>query len=39
MNIDELTIGQAKELSNMFGNNTTTQSNLYARYIGKYVIC
>lgn len=38
-NIDELTIGQAKELSNLFGGNTTAQSSLYSRYIGKYVIC
>ena len=40
MNIDELTIGEAKELANLFGNNTpTTKSGLYSRYVGKYVIC
>lgn len=38
MDINELTIGQAKELSNMFGNNAA-QSNLYSRYIGLYVVC
>ena len=40
MNIDEMTIGQAKELSQMFGsNNNTTKSVIYDGYIGKYVIC
>ena len=38
-NINELTIGQAKELSNLFGGNATKESNIYSRYIGKYVIC
>ena len=37
--INDLTIRQAKELSNLFGNNTTTASNLYSGYVGKYVIC
>jgi hypothetical protein len=40
MDINELTIGQAKELSSMFGNNApTTKMSLYSRYVGKYVIC
>ena len=39
MNIDDLTIKEAKELANLFNNTTTNQSNLYSRYIGKYVIC
>ncbi len=39
MNINDLTIGQAKELSSLFGTNNIEQSNLYARYVGKYVIC
>jgi hypothetical protein len=38
MNINELTIGEAKELANLFS-NTAKQSGLYSRYIGKYVIC
>ena len=37
MNINELTIGQAKELSNMFGGNTQS-SGMLSKYIGKYVI-
>ena len=39
MNINDLTIGQAKELANLLGGNATNQSNLYSRCIGKYVIC
>lgn len=42
MNIDDLTIGQAKELSNLFGSNAPTGGTkmcLYSRYVGKYVIC
>ena len=38
MNINELTIGEAKELANMLG-NATKESGLYGRYVGKYVIC
>lgn len=38
MNIDELTLGQVKELQNLF-NSPTIKSNLYDRYKGKYVIC
>lgn len=40
--INELTIGQAKELNNLFGSNTPTGGTkmcLYSRYVGKYVIC
>ncbi len=42
MNIDDLTVGQAKELSNLFGGNAPTGGTkmcLYSRYVGKYVIC
>ena len=40
MNVNDLTIGQARELSSLFGNNTgTTKMSLYSRYVGKYVIC
>ena len=40
MDINNLTIGQARELSAMFGVNTTEKwSPLFTRYIGKYVIC
>ena len=39
MDINELTIGQAKELSNMFGSSSSKSQNLLSRYIGKYVIC
>lgn len=37
MNIDDLTIGQARELSELFGNKQTS-SNFASRYVGKYVI-
>ena len=38
--LDDLTIGEAKQLAALFGgNSTTTESNLYGRYVGKYVIC
>lgn len=40
MNIDDLTIGQLKQIQALAGNATEqSQSNLYSRYIGKYVIC
>ncbi|MEE9510318.1 MAG: hypothetical protein V3V81_07470 [Candidatus Bathyarchaeia archaeon] len=39
MIIDDLTIGEAKELASLFGNNSVKQSSLRDRYIGKYVIC
>lgn len=42
MNIDDLTIGQAKELSNIFNLQASlkkSSGNLYSVYIGKYVIC
>jgi len=37
MNINELTIGQAKELANLFGNKQSTSEGLNSM-IGKYVI-
>ena len=40
MNIDNLTIGEAKQLANLFGNTgVKSSSNLLSSYIGKYVIC
>lgn len=37
--LDDLTIGEAKKLASLFsGNNIVTNSGLYERYIGKYVI-
>ena len=39
MNIDDLTIGQARELSNIFATTKGSDSQLYSRYVGKYVIC
>jgi len=39
MNLDELTIGQARELSNLFAQPSNQRSTLYDRYVGKYVIC
>lgn len=40
MNLDDLTLGQIKQLNGLFGNrNTEIKSTLYERYIGKYVIC
>ena len=38
MNINDLTIGQAKELADMFGSNEKKES-LLDRYVGRYVIC
>lgn len=40
MDIDELTIGEAKQLASIFSAGTATKENtLYSRYVGKYVIC
>lgn len=41
MNINDLTIGQAKELARLFGGDTNvgSKSTLQSRYVGKYVIC
>jgi hypothetical protein len=40
MDINSLTIGEAKQLAALFGNSNTKQEvGLYARYVGKYVIC
>jgi len=40
INVDELTLGQLKEISSLVGfSQSNKQSNLYSRYIGKYVIC
>lgn len=40
ININELTIGQVKELSNLISPQVSTQKNdLFSRYIGRYVIC
>lgn len=38
MNINDLTIGEARELANLFGSTSKQESSLYSRYIGKYVI-
>jgi hypothetical protein len=38
ININDLTIGEARELANLLGYENTS-SNLYSRFIGKYVIC
>lgn len=37
MELDNLTIGEAKQLANLFGG--TKISNIYDNYVGKYVIC
>ena len=39
MDINDMTIGEAKELAALFGNKESKQSSLRDRYIGKYVIC
>lgn len=39
MNINDLTIGQAKELSNLFGSNSMQTSSIRDGFIGLYVIC
>ena len=38
MNINELTIGQAKELAGLFGNKQQNEG-IYNEFLGKYVIC
>jgi hypothetical protein len=38
MNIDDLTLGQIKQLQNVIG-GVPQKSDLYSRYIGQYVIC
>ena len=38
MNVNNLTIGQAKEIVAMFGGQSDSGGDLYSRYIGKYVI-
>jgi hypothetical protein len=37
MDINDLTIGQAKELASLFGNQQT--ESLHKTFVGKYVIC
>jgi hypothetical protein len=39
MNIDDLTLGQIKQLQGVLGGTQEKSSGLYNRYIGKYVIC
>lgn len=39
MNIDELTIGQVKQLQAMIGGGAPQPSGMLSRYIGQYVIC
>lgn len=38
MNIDEMTIGQARELSAMFGQNDSPRTGILSGYVGKYAI-
>ena len=40
MDINELTLGQIKDLRNIFpSDRSNSESKLYARYVGQYVIC
>ena len=39
MNIDDLTIGEAKKLANLFGATAAKTSSIYSDCIGEYVIC
>ena len=43
INIDDLTLGQIKQLTSIVNNNsnlnTEIKSNLFDRYVGRYVIC
>jgi len=39
MDLDNLTIGDAKKLMAMIGTQSVKPSALYSRYVGKYVIC
>ena len=38
MNVDDLTLGQVKELQNLLGQTTNKASNILSNAIGKYVI-
>lgn len=38
MNINDLTVGQVKELMSLVATSATTKPTIYQRYIGKYVI-
>jgi hypothetical protein len=39
MNIDDLTLGQIKQLQGVLGTQRNPDKGIYTRYIGKYVIC
>ena len=40
MNINDMTIGQAKELAELFrSSGSPDKSNIYSAFVGKYVIC
>lgn len=39
MNIDDLTIGEVKQLQSLIGGNAASKPDIYTPYIGKYVIC
>lgn len=39
MNINEIKIGNIREILELFNNNNKKQNNLLDGYIGKYVIC
>jgi hypothetical protein len=39
MNIDDLTIGQVKQLQSMIGTPVTQTTDMLSRYVGQYVIC
>ncbi len=39
MNIENLTIGEAKEIAGMFGGRSEAKSSIYDEYVGMYVLC
>lgn len=40
INLDDLTLGQIKQFQNLFQSQSTiSESRIFSRYVGKYVIC
>ena len=39
MKIDDMTIGDLKQINSLINNNAINKKNIFNEYIGKYVIC